>query len=223
MDRVYEIADYFPRHISDTTLRNYVEHHVASLVKCVENELYSSAYSHMHLLYMAFIYLQILRISQLKEAEFRLCWIGFPVQEKDFLREPTSPFSFSSVNEKSVFRFFRLIGFEDGDVGDLSSIVKTRNDRLHASGVLFCENEEQFETEMNKYLEKMNTTIIKQADFLSKVYDEVINTYDEEFIMNDDEIETSFEDRYYFSPTELKLLSNGRQDRASLYIVGSYL
>gem|GEM_PF-5736299 len=45
-----------------------------------------------------------------------------------------SPFAFSILNEKTVFRFFRLLDFDDATIGMISTCVKTRNTIAHASG-----------------------------------------------------------------------------------------
>ena len=45
-----------------------------------------------------------------------------------------SPFAFSILNEKTVFRFFRLLDFDDATIGMISSCIKARNTIAHASG-----------------------------------------------------------------------------------------
>ena len=219
MDKIYTLSQYFPLSSSDTTLKKYLDHHLGACLKCSENELYSSAYSHLHILYMIFVYVQLLRIAKEKVQEFDLCWVGFPSQEKDFLKEPSSPFSFSKIQEKTVFRFFRLVGFDDGSISDISSLVNKRNNHLHANGQLFFESQDGFEKEVGGYIKKMQTIITKQLDFLQTIYSSLVAGYEEGFEINQDEIETNFADQYYFSEYELKLLAQGKVDIVSKFII----
>jgi len=219
MDEIYTISQYFPLSSSDPILEKYLDHHLGSCLKCSENELYSSAYSHLHILYMIFVYVQLLRIAKEKVQEFDLCWVGFPSQEKDFLKEPSSPFSFSKIKEKTVFRFFRLVGFDDGSISDISSLVNKRNNHLHANGQLFFESSDDFEKEVSGYIKKMQTIITKQLDFLKPIYSSLVAGYEEGFEMTQDEIETNFADQYYFSEYELKLLAQGKDDIVSKFII----
>ncbi len=219
MDEIYTLSQYFPLSSSDPILEKYLDHHLGACLKCSENELYSSAYSHLHILYMIFVYVQLLRIAKEKVQEFDLCWVGFPSQEKDFLKEPSSPFSFSKIQEKTVFRFFRLVGFDDGSISDISSLVNKRNNHLHANGQLFFESQDDFEKEVGGYIKKMQIIIIKQANFLQTIYSSLVVGYEEGFEITQDEIETNFADQYYFSEYELKLLAENRDDIVSKFII----
>jgi len=167
---------------------------------------------------MIFVYIQLLRIAKEKSQEFNFCWIGFPNQEKEFLKDPSSPFSFSKINEKTVFRFFRLVGFDDGSIGDISGLVNKRNKHLHANGHLFFEQEKDFLKEIEIYEKKFQFIIKKQKDFLNSIYDLLIESFEEGFQITIDDIESNFADQYYFSEYELKLLAYGNNDCVSLFI-----
>lgn len=222
MEDVYELSRYFPHGTTDDNLNQYVGHHLASIASCVEGELYSSAYSHLHLLYMAFIYIQLLRIAREKREAFEYGWIGFPGEEKDFLKAPTSPFSFSRVREKTVFRFFRLVGFNDASIGSISSPVNNRNGRLHAGGQLFCASADEFHVELSEYVSRMQFVIKNQYALLSEIYTGLLITYDDEYLFSQDDLESSYIDQYLFSENELALLSEGRSDKVSIFIQGQY-
>jgi len=171
---------------------------------------------------MAFIYIQLLRIAREKEQEFEYGWIGFPSQEKDFLKDPTSPFSFSKVNEKSVFRFFRLVGFDDSDINNLSGLVTTRNTRMHASGNIHCANLEEFERELTTYIARMQLVIKKQYGFLSGIYKGLLETYDDEYEFTQDDLESNYHDQYLFSEYELRDIARGQTDKVSTFINKQY-
>ena len=221
-DAVYELASYMPSSTSLFDVDAYIKHHTLSAQSCIENGLYSSAYSHLHLLYMTYVYVQLLRIAKEKKEEFEYCWIGFPNEEKDFLKAPTSPFSFSNIKEKSVFRFFRLIGFDDATIGHISAPVKVRNDRLHASGGLFCNTEQEFEKEIQEYISKMQRIESLQCLFLEEIYNRQVDSYDTDFEMYEDEINTNLIEQYMLSNFQLLKLASRKTDAMSMYINDNY-
>lgn len=218
IDDIYEITKYFPIKVVDLTLSEYIDHHINHLFKCFDNELYTSAFQHLHILYMIFIYIQLTRIAKEKDDEFKLCWIGFPTQEKDFLKNPESPLSFSQINEKTVFRFFRLVNFDDGSIGEISCFVNKRNEQLHANGKIFFHNIEDFNKEIDKYLSKMKKIILKQKSFLEKIYLSNANNYEVDYQITHDDIESQFASTYYFSEFELKTLAEDKKDIISNYV-----
>jgi hypothetical protein len=219
MQELYAINDFYPIRVADTKLRDYIAYHVKHLQKCHENELYSSAFTHLHILYMVFIYFQLLRIAKENSREFQLCWIGFPQNEKDFLRDPDHPLSFKEVNEKSVFRFFRLVGFDDGLIGNISSPVTKRNKWLHATGEIYCETENKFECEVNDYIVRMNKIIVNQSSSLNSIYEEILSQFESDYIITDDDIVLYFSD---FSRYELVKITQDRNDLIANFIKENY-
>lgn len=220
MDSVYELASLLPFRTGLANVDEYLAHHYQCMTSCVEQELYSSAFSHLHLLYMTYVYIQLLRIAQDKEYKkaFEYCWIGFPTQEKSFLKDPDSPFSFSPLNEKSVFRFFRLLGFDDATVGDIAKPVDDRNDKLHAAGAIFCSAEDEFEIEIQKYINRIKRIDVSQQKFLRNIYKSLIKTYDEDYEIAQDDINTNFIEQYSLSESQLIGLAHNRTDKISIFI-----
>lgn len=223
MDEIYSLSQYFPLNISDPTLKKYIDRHLASCIKCTENELYSSSYSHLHILYMTFVYIQLFRIAQNKEREeeFANFLQDFKTKNgaKDLKKEVKHPFEFSLANEKNIFDFFYILGFEYKFVKDISEVVKKRNNHLHANGKLFFETSEDFEKGFSGYITKIEKIITKQLDFLKNTYQSLTANYEEDFEITLDEIETNFADQYYFSEYELKLLAENKNDAVSKFII----
>lgn len=227
-DEVIELASFFPSKTHDTATDQYIAHHLNSIDRCIKNKLYSSAYSHLHLLYMTYIYIQLLRISTDMEKEFTFCWIGFPSQEKEFLTKPKSPFSFSEVNERTVFRFFRLIEFDDATIGDIARPIDMRNTRLHAKGDLFCDTEEEFSVELTAYVSRMKKVENKQFNYLNKIYKGVIESFQDpetrtfDYSPTLDDIESNLIEQYLTSSHQLTKLAHNRTDPLSIFIRDNY-
>lgn len=221
MEEIYELARFFPYGTSDDNLNQYIEHHISSAIKCAESELYSSAYSHIHLLYMVFIYIQLMRIARDKQEEFKYSWIGLAKQESDFLKNPASPFAFSAINERTVFRFFRLVGFDDASIGNVAHMIDVRNKRMHAMGNIYCSSVEEFQHELEDYVTRMKLVIKNQQAFLGGIYKGLLKTYDNDYKFSQDDLENNYTDQYLFSEYELAKLARGKNDLVSKFINGN--
>jgi hypothetical protein len=167
---------------------------------------------------MSYVYVQLLRIATEKQNDFDLCWIGFPNQEKDFLRNPTSPFSFALLNEAPVFRFFRLINFGPEILGEISKPVKTRNDRMHAKGDLFCDNEKEFIEEIGEYSKLILKIDDSQQKFLADLYDNIVDGFDEDYEVTGDDIEINLHGQLSLTINQTNMLAKDRKDKLSQYI-----
>lgn len=225
-EKIENFRNYFPITINDVNFENFVNHHYDHLSRCVINELYSSALMHLHILYMIFVYIHIHRIAQKDRKSFKMSLIGFPRDEKSILSEPDYPLLLSVINEKTVFRFFRLNNFDENLIGEISSPVNLRNDCLHASGKIECESEEKLEKELDSYIQKMDKIILGNGNILSELYEEYAQDsllLDPDFKLTDDDIEMNILLTTYFSLIELNLVTKGRTDKVSNYIIGQFI
>jgi hypothetical protein len=53
------------------------------------------------------------------------------------LLDATSPFVFSTVKERSILRFLKLIACDNGKIGTYAKLVDDRNDTAHPNGNIF--------------------------------------------------------------------------------------
>jgi hypothetical protein len=69
----------------------------------------------------------------------RLRWlIGFGKDVEKNLLEAISPFVFSTVNERSILRFLKLIACDNGKIGTYAKLVDDRNDTAHPVSSVSC-------------------------------------------------------------------------------------
>jgi hypothetical protein len=179
MIEIEEISRFFPLNSGIPEVTLFQDHHLYHLQKCLENKLYSSAYFHVHALFMLFVYLQLYRISNEFKEQFSYSLIGFASEERQLIDEQ-SPFSFWRIKEKTVFRFFRLINFDDGTIGNISSCIEKRNKHLHVNGELYCDTEEKMEKIMQEYENNMRKIVSKSNDFIRNLYLNVLSTANQE-------------------------------------------
>ena len=98
---------------------------------------YQFAFLAYHMLAMSFVYFNIWQIRQARPADFENGLIGFGRDVEKRLLEATSPFAFSLEKERSVLRFLKLIGCDNGEIGTYCKLVDDRNETAHANGNIF--------------------------------------------------------------------------------------
>jgi hypothetical protein len=64
----------------------------------------------------------------------------------------TSPFVFSTVNERSILRFLKLIGCDNGKIGTYAKLVDDRNDTAHPNGNIFYSEASALERKISEIL-----------------------------------------------------------------------
>jgi len=200
----YKITQFLPIKIDDQYVAQYVSYHTKKLNESIEHNIETWIFLHTHILYMTFIYIQLLRISQNKKEEFKYSRIWLASNEKDFIKANKSPFAFSKINEKTVFRFFRLIDFDDWTIGDISSCVNERNDLLHATWT----NIEKLDQKLNKYLKNMEKVVKKSQWFLNWLFTNFLEAkiFGNWYEITHDDLELNLYIPYQFSEYELELL-----------------
>ena len=69
------------------------------------------------MLTMSFVYFNIWQIKQTAPKDFAMGLIGFGKDIEKNLLDATSPFVFSTVNERSILRFLKLIACDNSKIG----------------------------------------------------------------------------------------------------------
>ena len=67
--------------------------------------------------------------------------IGFGKDIEKSLLDATSPFVFSTVNERSILRFLKLIACDNSKIGTYAKLVDDRNESAHPNGNIFYNSE----------------------------------------------------------------------------------
>ena len=104
------------------------------------------------MLTMSFVYFNIWRIKQTQPKDFAMGLIGFGKDIEKSLLEATSPFVFSTVNERSILRFLKLIACDNGTIGTDAKLVDDRNDAAHPNGNMFFSTQAAFGTKITEIL-----------------------------------------------------------------------
>ena len=89
------------------------------------------------MLAMSFVYFNISQIKQTEPKDFAMGLIGFGRDIEKCLLVATSPFVFSTVNERSILRFLKFIACDNAKIGTYAKLVDDRNDTAHPNGNIF--------------------------------------------------------------------------------------
>ena len=88
---------------------------------------YQFAFLAYHMLAMSFVYFNLWQIKKTEPKNFEMSLIGFGKDVEKDLMLSTSPFVFSTVNERTVLRILKLIDCDNGKIGTYAKLVDVRN------------------------------------------------------------------------------------------------
>ena len=135
--------------------------------------------------------------------------IGFGRDIEKLLLEATSPFVFSTVNERSILRFLKLIACDNSKIGTYAKLVDDRNDSAHSNGNIFFSTEAALDikiTEILRVVEEIQShskPVIEHAyrEFLLQEY----NPDEREYPDSQDQIREVLIHGNYLSQADIKI------------------
>lgn len=89
------------------------------------------------MLTMSFVYFTIWQAKQTEPKDFAMGLIGFGKDIEKNLLEATSPFVFSTMNERSILRLLKLFACDNAKIGTYTKLKDDRNDTVHPNGNIF--------------------------------------------------------------------------------------
>ena len=137
MEEAAELGNYLPLSFKSPKEQEYIEFLWDAFETNYTHGKYQFAFLAYHMLTMSFVYFNIWQIKQTEPKDFAMGLIGFGKDIEKSLLEATSPFVFSTVNERSILRFLKLIACDNGKIGTYAKLVDDRNDTAHPNGNLF--------------------------------------------------------------------------------------
>lgn len=136
MEEAAELADYLPLSFKTPSEQEYIAFLWDAFEANYTHGNYQFAFLAYHMLAMSFVYFNIWQIKQARPGDFEMVLIGF-ARDENALRDATSPFVFSAVNERTILRFLKLIACDNGKIGTYAKLVDDRNQSAHANGNIF--------------------------------------------------------------------------------------
>jgi hypothetical protein len=137
MEEAAELGNYLPLSFKSPKEHEYIAFLWDAFETNYTHGKYQFAFLAYHMLTMSFVYFNIWQIKQTEPGDFAKGLIGFGKDVEKNLLEATSPFVFSTVNERTILRFLKLIACDNGQIGTYAKLVDDRNDTAHPNGNIF--------------------------------------------------------------------------------------
>ncbi|MFN7221883.1 MAG: hypothetical protein ACK5UX_14745 [Burkholderiales bacterium] len=141
MDEAIDLANYLPLSFKTRSEQDYTRFLWEAFESNYENGNYQFAFLAYHMLTMSIVYFNIWQIKQTAPKEFAMGLIGFGKEIEKSLLDATSPFVFSTVKERSILRFLKLIDCDNSKIGTYAKLVDDRNESAHPNGNIFYSTE----------------------------------------------------------------------------------
>ncbi len=170
MEEAQRIFDYLPASYKNPTEKEYVDFLWDSFQSNYDTGKYSFAFLSYHMLFMCFVYFEIWQIKENCPEDFKNAMIGFNKDIEKLLLESQTPFVLWQVNESSVFRFLKLIGMNNTEIGRFTKIVKERNEAAHSNGNIFYRNKENLDEKIDEMLKCVECIQEKSNPIIEKAY-----------------------------------------------------
>lgn len=171
MDEAFELADYLPLSFKTQSEGEYVAFLWDAFESNYTNRKYEFASLAFHLLYMSFVSFSIWQIRLVREQDFKNALIGFQSDAENKLMEADSPFKYyDQLKESQIFRFLKLIGCENGQVGEFAKFVKRRNKIAHPCGTVFFNDQLSIDKEIAEMMGEVANIQAHMRPIITEVY-----------------------------------------------------
>lgn len=105
---------------------------------------------------MSFFCFSVWQIKSARKSDFEKAMVGFDKNIESHLANATTPFEFyEKVKESAIFRFLKLIGCDNQQVGSYSRFVKNRNRMAHPSGSVFFNDKVELERYLSEVIREL--------------------------------------------------------------------
>ncbi len=160
MEEAAELGNYLPLSYKTRSEEDYVAFLWDAFNTNYAYGKYQFAFLAYHMLAMSFVYFNIWQIKKARPNDFAMGLIGFSKDVEKGLLEATSPFVFSTVKERTILRFLKLIGCDNSKIGTYAKLVDDRNDTSHPNGNIFFSTQAALDakiTEIRRIVDEIQT------------------------------------------------------------------
>jgi len=152
MEEAAELGNYLPLSFKSPKEQEYIGFLWDAFETNYTHGKYQFAFLAYHMLTMSFVYFDIWQIRQARREDFEKGLIGFGKDIEKKLLEATSPFAFSAEKERSILRFLKLIGCDNGKIGTYAKLVDDRNETAHPNGNIFFTTQAALDAKITEIL-----------------------------------------------------------------------
>ncbi len=171
MDEALELGAYLPKSFASSSEQAYLDFLWSAFQTNYETERFEFASLAFHLLYMSFVSFSIWQIRLAMPEQFRMAMVGFRSEEEGSLMDCESPFKFyDRLKESQIFRFLKLIGCTNQQVGEFAKFVKRRNKIAHPTGTVFFNDRAAIDAEIADMIKEVRNIETHMEPIVVELY-----------------------------------------------------
>ncbi len=179
MEEAAELSDYLPLSFTSPREQEYIAFLWDAFETNYTHSKYQFAFLAYHMLTMSFVYFNIWQIKMTEPKNFAMSLIGFGRDVEKNLMEATSPFVFSSVNERTILRILKLIDCDNGQISTYARLVNERNQIAHSNGNIFCRTQTSLDTKITEYMRVIQEIHTHSKPIIERCYRKfLLSSYD---------------------------------------------
>lgn len=206
MDAALEIHNYLPLAYPSAGEGEYIRFVWEAFESNYVAGKYQFAMLAFHMLYMSYVYFSVWQIKQAKPEAFTHA-VLFQQKEKELLTA-SSPFTFSEVNERSIFKFLRLVGCENQHIGRFQKLVDQRNEIAHPNGNIFFSDQATADLRIEEVMQQIrgiqtHMQSVLHACLLQFLHDSA-NPDEREIADSEVHVEINFLHKHYLSRKDIE-------------------
>lgn len=120
---------------------------------------------------MSFVSFSVWQIRLARPEPFAMAMVGFRSEEEGSLKDCDSPFKFyDRLKESQIFRFLKLIGCSNQQVGEFAKFVKRRNKIAHPTGTVFFNDQAAIDAEIAEMMKEVRNIEAHMQPVIQELY-----------------------------------------------------
>lgn len=208
MDEALELSHYLPQSLANANEQTYINFLWSAFRTNYEDKRYEFASLAFHLLYMSFVSFSIWQIRLARPEQFVMAMVGFRSEDEGKLLQCDSPFKFyEKLKESQIFRFLKLIGCDNEQVGEFAKFVKRRNKIAHPTGTVFFNDQAAIDQEISEMMREVCNIEAHMQPVIRQLYERFLrdsaDPEEREYAGLEDEVTANFVHKNYMSSADV--------------------
>ena len=171
MEEALELNEYLPCSMAAASEQSYLQFLWSAFESNYQQGRYEFASLAFHLLYMSFVSFSIWQIRLARPEAFHMAMVGFRAEDEGKITECDSPFKFyDKLKESQIFRFLKLIGCNNEQVGEFAKFVKRRNKIAHPTGTVFFNDQQAIDAEIADMMREVRNIEDHMRPVITELY-----------------------------------------------------
>jgi len=212
MDEAPVIFEYLPRESRSPDEAKYLDFLWDSFHSNYQSEKYQFAFLAFHMLYMSFVYEVVWKIRAFRFNDFEKSLTTYVNDKANKFLSASSPRAFGAEKEKAIFRFLKLLGATNEEIGAWAKVVDDRNLAAHPNGVISFTDAESLDNQISKTIDYVNDIHTKTYPILNRLLTDFLqsswNVDENAYATLEEEISQNFIAKNHLSVADVMHLHN---------------